>query len=693
MKKNNNQSSQKALELGEIKLLSSGLDFNDAELLGIEILDGLQVGQLHPSFKPYPSLKLNYYDHLGKPVSDIPKAPPFYRIRYLETPKGFENLTEKKPVRYVQEPNTAPVVYFPRNFDWKDFVKDVDAPLIITEGELKAAKACKENFPTIGLGGVYNWRSRKLGINWLPSLNAISWLRRNIYICFDSDYRTNPNVCLALHDFAEELVKLGAFPHIVSLPQLPGMEKVGLDDFLVYGGPHANDIFASFLSNAEPLGLTEPLFELNKKYTYVQNPNAIIDRETFNKVQPGAFKEHFQVADMYQERQIKPDGTVSYKPVSAAAAWIKWPLRSEVQRITYAPGSPRLMSEISAFNIWQGWGCELKRGSVAPFLKLIDHLFSGAEPKAKDWFLSWCAYPLQHPGIKMFSSAVFHGIRHGTGKSLIGYTLGSIYGKNFTEISQVDLHNSFNEWAEGKQFVLGDDVTGSDKRADADFLKKLITQKELRVNPKYVSSYVVPDCINYFFTANHPDSFFLEDDDRRFFIHEIQVGPLPEEFYMDYSMWLDGEGPGALFHYLLNYDTKGFNPSAPAFKTMAKERMIANVQSDLGTWVRLLRDTPDYMLRIGEIPIQKDLFTSAELHALYDSEGRTKVTANGMARELSKVGFRQIMDGKQIRMPNGQQLRLYAVRNRDRWLAETSMQEIVDHLIGENKSKKKGKKY
>ena len=58
---------------------------------------------------------------------------------------------------------------------------------------------------------------------------------------------------------------------------------------------------------------------------------------------------------------------------------------------------------------------------------------------------------------------------------------------------------------------MGDDVTGSDKRADADFLKKLITQKELRVNVKYLPAYTVKDCINYFFTANHPDSFFLED--------------------------------------------------------------------------------------------------------------------------------------------------------------------------------------
>lgn len=690
-KSTSSKPSSKALELGEIKLLSSGLTLSDAKDLGIEILDAAQTSQLHHSFKSLCSLKINYYDHLGNPLPDWPKAPPFYRVRYLEQNTDFASLTDKKPVRYVQEPNTAPVAYYPKNFDWSEFVKDPNLPLIVTEGELKAGKACKEEFPTIGLGGVHNWRSRKLGIDWLPSLKPIEWLRRNVYICFDSDYRTNPLVCSALREFAEELELRGAFPHLVSLPQLPGLDKVGLDDFLVFGGKNANDIFRDLLANAEPLGLTAPLWSLNQKYVYVREPGIIIDQQNLCKTNPGAFKDHLVAPMRYQEKQLKADGSVSYKPVSAAAAWLKWPLRTEVQKITYKPGCEQLLtSPVPMFNIWPGWGCTPIKGDVKPFLKLLDHLFTGAEENAKKWFLSWCAYPLQHPGTKMFSSSVFHGIRHGTGKSLVGYSLGRIYGKNFTEISQMDLHNSFNEWAEGKQFVLGDDVTGSNKRADADFLKKLITQQELRVNPKYVNSYVVPDCINYFFTANHPDSFFLEDDDRRFFIHEVQVGPLPEEFYMDYSLWLETGGAEAIFQYLLDYDTEDFNPSAPAFKTAAKERMIANVQSDLGAWVRTLMLTPDFILKVGEVRINKDLFTSKELLLLYDPDNRTGTTANGLGRELSRAGIRQVMNGRPVKLPDGSQVRLYAVKKPEVWLTATP-QEIVEHLNSEKKDKKSRK--
>ena len=279
----------------------------------------------------------------------------------------------------------------------------------------------------------------------------------------------------------------------------------------------------------------------------------------------------------------------------------------------------------------------------------------------------------------MYTSVVIHGRRHGTGKSLIGYTLGQIYGKNFVEISQGDLHGAFNEWAEGKQFVLGDDVTGPNKRQEADVLKKMITQRKMRINAKYVPSYEVPDCINYYFTSNHPDSFFLEDDDRRAFIHEVQVGPLSEEFYVEYDLWLVTGGAEAVFHYLLNLDLDGFNPAAPAFYTKAKDRMISDGQSDLGAWVRHLITSPEYILKVGEIKVTRDLFTNKELMAFYDPIGRTPVTANGLGRELRRAGILQVCEGTPIKLSDGSVDRYYAVRNFDKWNNST-IAEVKKYL-------------
>lgn len=687
-----------AKELAAKKLASSGLDATDAKDLGIETLSGAKTQKCHHSFKPLAALKINYYDHLGKPLSPKPMTPDFFRLRYLEEPKDFSSKTTKKPLRYVQRPNTAPVAYFPKNQEWADIVKDPDQPIIITEGELKAAKACREGFPTIGLGGVYSWRSMKLGISWLQSLDIINWVERHVYICFDSDYKTNPLVCSALKEFGDQCEHRGAYPYCVTLPNLSGLDKVGLDDFLVHAGPNAVDMFAELLTEAEPLGLAKPLRDLNSKYAYVTNPGLIIHQKELYKTTASAFKDHLESSARYAERQLRKDGTVSYKTVSAAAAWLQWPHRMQVAKLTYEPGKDKFINTNGGrpkFNIWPGWGLQPKKGDPKPFLALVDHLFTGADKGAKEWFLSWCAYPLQYPGLKMFSSVVIHGVRHGTGKSLLGLTLGRIYGKNFTEISQMDLHNSFNEWAESKQFVMGDDVTGSNKRQDADFLKKLITQRELRVNGKYVPTYVVPDCINYFFTAQQSDSFFLEDDDRRFFINEVTVGPLSEEFYVDFNLWVDSGGAAAIFYYLKNYDTKDFNPAAAAFKTAAKERMITNIQSDLATWVRQVLTNPDHVLRVGTIPIEKDLFTSKELLSLYDPGSTTNVTANGVGREMARAGFAQVGKGRPFKIADGSQQRYYILRNNEKWRMCNSALQIRQHLEGwmDQKVQKRKKKY
>lgn len=682
----------RAYELGLAKLESSGLTEEDAKELGIEFLSREETAALVKTNGPLCALKINYFNPVdGSPLEDWPKAPPYWRLRYLEQGHEFTDQADKKPLRYVQPFDTAPVAYYPRNQDWSELLTE-PAPLIITEGELKAAKACKEGFPTIGLGGVDSFAAKRMGIVWLKSLDFPNWVGRHVYICFDSDMRSNPNVLGALERLAEELERRGAHPYVVILPELEGPgTKIGLDDFLVHehGGP---DEFAALLSEAEPLGLSRALFHLNERYVYVADPGLIVNDKTNAKHSPGAFKEHVEAPAVFIAREFDQQGNLRTKTTSAAAAWIKWPLRRAVDKLTYAPGKDKFLNNgVTMYNMWQGWGVEPREGDCSLFLDLVDHLFTGAEPGAKEWFLKWCAYPLQYPGVKLFSDVLIYGRKHGTGKSLIGYTLGRIYGKNFTEIRQKNLHENHNEWAENKQFVMGDDITGSNRREDNDLLKNLVTQREIRLNPKYIPSYTVPDVINYFFTANNPDTFFMDDDDRRHFIHEVKVGPLPEEFYVEYDLWLDSGGASALFHYLLQLDTSDFNPAARAFETQAKKRMISDTQSDLGAWVRRLIEDPDSVLRVGNVKLKKDLYSNRELLELYDPERRTGTTANGLGRELRRAGIDMVNEGKTVRLPDGSE-RLYAVRNAERWI-HASIDEVVQHVVGATKPKAKGAKY
>lgn len=649
--------------LGLAKLASSGLSEADYKKLRVDVLSAEALRAKCATLPAYGvALILPYFDLQGKPTE-------FWRARYLEdTRSGWAAVTETKPLRYVQPPDTLNELYLPPYIRWKDVAENSDAPLVITEGELKSAAACKLGIPTIGLGGVWMFKAARRKLPLLPQFYAFKWTNRKVYVLFDSDARTNPQVQRATAEMAKELAALGALPSIVDLPALPEVAKTGLDDYLVANNNDPRTI-AKLLERAEPYAPSAALYELNAEVAYVRDPGLVVVIADGRKMSAGAFKEHAYANRYYYEERINAKGTTSLVRVPAAPAWIGWERRAELSRVTYQPGAPRITTD-RAYNYWSGWGAEPVKGDVALWKQLLDYLFDD-EPEARAWYERWCAYPLQHPGAKLYSAAVLWGVEQGTGKTLAGYTLMRIYGRNATEIDDEQLGASHNEWAENKQFILADDITSADKRAArglADRLKGMITRRELRLNPKYIPSYTVPDCINYQFTANHPDAFFLEDTDRRYFIHEVKGKPLSRDFYRRYDQWyLSQEGINALFHHLLHLPMGNFDHGGPALYTSAKSEMLENSLSDVGVWVRRLRDTPDAMLRIGDMPLEGDLFTNTELLMLYDPEGKHKVLANGLGREMSRAGIIRACKGKPARMPDGTQSRLYAVRNADFW--------------------------
>jgi hypothetical protein len=513
---------------------------------------------------------------------------------------------------------------------------------------------------------VWSWKSAKRKVALIDDFNEFKWDQRPVYICYDSDAVTNPMVMQAENALAKALTNLGAEPHVVRIPMGHDNEKMGLDDFIVQRGVDALD---ELLEESEAWSSAVELHKLNEEVVYVRDPGLILRMDSLQRMSPRAFVDHAYSTRTYYE-EVATAKSVSRVKKSAPKEWLQWPSRAEVPRITYAPGEERVTAK-RELNIWTGWGCEPVEGDVRPWNELLDHLFKG-DPVARQWFERWLAFPLQNPGVKMYSSPVLWGLRHGTGKSLIGYTMSKIYDKNFTEVDDEILRSSHNEWAENRQFVMGDEITTGDKRSASDRMKTMITRQQLRLNPKYIPSYTVPDVINYYFTSNHPDSFFLEDDDRRFFIHEVKAAPKPDDFYVNYGIWMGAPGvigPGipALFHHLLNLDMGDFSSTSRALMTAAKSEMMSQSRSDLGTWVAALREDPDTVLRASGKVVPFTMFRSEELLEFYDPEGKKRVTANGLARELTRQGFKKVAEGHAIRTKDGQ-ARAWAVRDIDKIL-------------------------
>jgi hypothetical protein len=407
----------------------------------------------------------------------------------------------------------------------------------------------------------------------------------------------------------------------------------------------------------------------------------IVPGEEFHKMSPDAFKGHSRWATASAvDTRVAQNGNLVREKAPAGPVWLKWPLRRSVKRVTYAPGHGLITPE-QELNQWPGWGCEPEKGAVEPWLKLTQFIFTGMEPGMLDYFYDWCAYPIQNPGFKMFVGVVIHGTRQGTGKTLIGYTLAKIYGDNFKEITDEDLEESY--WAENKQFILGDEITGKDNRQYMNTLKRLITKDAIDVNIKFVPQFELPNCMNFMFTSQHSDSFFLEDADRRFLIVEASEDPLPDKFYRDYDKWYKSEGGPALFDWLLRRRiSKEFNPMGHAPSTAAKERMIATTKSEAGSWLHELQKFPEQILKLGEMHFTRDLFSTKELLTMYERDHpNSKVTAVGLGRQLSAGGFYQVLDGNALFNQNtGRMERMFAVRNAKLWRGCKDIKKIQANL-------------
>lgn len=667
------------------KLESSGLTVEQGVGLGMYDISNAAVE--YKWFEAKPALVIPYYDVDGKPLKSHPTWPEFFRIRYLGKDVSFTDATgAKKPLRYSQPGDTGVCAYFPQLVDWKTLAGDYTEALCITEGELKAAKATAEGFPTIGLGGVFNFRRAKDGVFFLPELEKFVWARRRVFIVYDSDYQSNPQICNAINALAEELQERGALCNLVTLENVYEDEerKTGLDDYLVERGSAA---FDKLLDNAEPLAITRALWQMNEQICYVADPGFIINMRNGTKIPVATFTSHSDWATAsVAERLVQPGGGVSYKKISAAGQWVKWPLRKRVTKLSYMPGKERFCEDQGeeVYNAWSGWGVEPKAGDVKPFLKLFDFVFEGLSKEEKDWVLDWMAYPIAHPGTKLFSALIVHGRKTGTGKTFIGYTLGRIYGKNFIEIKNENLHDTW--WAENRQFVVGNEISGSDRRQDADAMKNMITQETMNINIKFIPQFTIPDCVNYYLTSNHADALWLEDEDRRFLVHEVtQDEPLPLAFYVSYEKWLDSEGgAAALMHWFQQRKLSHFNPKGPPPRTAARDRMVNMGKSDVDAWCAELKSSPNATLRFGQMKHVRDLFTSKELLEMYhrdnDSAGANKVTPGGLARALARAGFKQAYDGMPIPTLDGKSGRYYIIRNRDKWVKGKNARELAKHI-------------
>jgi hypothetical protein len=449
-------------------------------------------------------------------------------------------------------------------------------------------------------------------------------------------------------------VNRGARVYIVRLPTLIDGQKTGMDDFLVskYGGPKR---FMRLIEKAAEWKQSAALRKFNEEVIFIRDPGVCVIRATGQRVSARDL-----VMPLYADRKfMKPtpteDNPTKTTLCSVPKEWLEWPGRATASKMAYTPGEGEI-TKAGEYNQWKGWGAKPVKGNIRPWKTLLDYIFKDTSPEHRQWFEQWCAYPIQHPGTKLYTAVVFWSNAQGTGKTLVGYTLGRIYGDNYKEIGDRDLDSAFNAYATNRQFILADEITGSgggEKRQLGNKLKGMITGQNIEVNQKYIPTYEIKDCINYLFTSNHCDVLFLEGKDRRYFVIEIQGEPLDAAWYTGtYDRWYRSpDGINALMHHLKNLDLTGFEPFRPAPMTEDKQIMIEDSRSEMSEWIHSCWGS-------GEVRGMHALMTTEELLMRANKQNWSK---NALSRTLRQEGFIQPLRTQQLKLPDNRNVRPWLI--------------------------------
>lgn len=566
-----------------------GITQQTADTCGLFDVDN--AAEIYPDFDPQRAIIIPYYN-LDRSLMTFDRdgeTKPFCRVRYLDT--GSKSVGSfagpAKAQRYSQPGKSGTRAYFCPTLDWAYIARDIQEPLIITEGEAKAIAGVTAGFPVLALGGVFNFATQ--GESLLPELEAIIWRGRDVYICFDSDALTNPNILAAEARLVDELQrKRGARCFLIRLPADDADGKVGLDDFLLKFGAPA---FVGLLENAVYLGaLDAKVVSLNSHVAWIEQEGMVydikrrmfLDKSDFVKGSRFSAIKHI-VAGGKQRKEAKE--------VSVADAWLTHSHAQRYSKILFRPGEgPVTQDEYgdAAMNMWMGWPeSEPNEKLVAPFMALTDHVFSKMPEKIRDVPLKLLAYKLQNPHVKIPLALVLLGPQ-GSGKSLWAECLAEVFKPYGTAIPAAEFGAKFQGFMERNLLCVVNEAESNYVKQHGERLKSLISDIDQYMDEKYRPARSIKSYTFYVLSANDPAVGSFAHDDRRMIVVGVPKAkdgghwPVYEELGIT-GTWRYSGGPAAVRHYLLNLDLKGWKPPprAPmtAEKRMAFREGLTAVQS------------------------------------------------------------------------------------------------------------------
>jgi hypothetical protein len=274
-------------------------------------------------------------------------------------------------------------------------------------------------------------------------------------------------------------------------------------------------------------------------------------------------------------------------------------------------------------------------------VEVVKHHFEVLVPdeRTRELLLSWIAFCVQNPGVKIRWGVYLHGVE-GVGKTTLLELMALAMGEsNVSVVNGDSLQSAFNDWAAGHAVICVEEMrqSGINRHQTMNRIKPLLTNDMIDLQRKFKNKVTVPNTSNYLLTSNFLDGAPISEGDRRYMfisspVTTAQMRQLQADGHYERLYAAMRTRPGAMRYWLMHYQMHPeFSANNRAPDTATKAIVIELSKSDAEV-------AAEGLIESGCTGVCKEVVSSAHLTRALGNMG-IPINTRTVNAVLQKLGY------------------------------------------------------
>lgn len=299
------------------------------------------------------------------------------------------------------------------------------------------------------------------------------------------------------------------------------------------------------------------LHEMNSKYAAcLLSGKFRISKEVYNTTRGFHTVDFIEInsfKNFFANRHCMIHTANGMQKVKLVDVWMNWEGRRSYESVMFDPAGE---TGDETFNLFRGFAVQPKKGSWEKMKEHIYNVLCSCNDAHYSYLLAWMARIIQDPGGTRPGVAVVLRGGKGVGKGMFANAFGKIFGESYVPVSTAKgLTGDFNAHLAKALLVFADEaVWAGDKQAEGR-LKALITEPTLDFEPKGIDKMTMKSHINLIMASNEDWVIPATEDERRFFVLDMQrYDFMTPEYFEAISEEMENGGYEAMMQELSELD-------------------------------------------------------------------------------------------------------------------------------------------